>query len=501
MNILKLFKHRQFIKYLFFIFSYKKMKNQFINQYPVKKRKHFYLNLLFGSIIIFFLHFAHLTGMGQEMLNSTYDFLVKEDYYNSIDHKYDSSPFSDSIRIIAFDREAYDNCYSNIFWTSRELLGKSILKSLELGAKIVLVHFAIDTATPYKKENEVFLYYLKEASNLAKKKNAVIFFPWAEKKQSKCPEQCEYSAELFKIIHENVDVFKFGVSSVLMNPKDGKVRHIRFYKKVTNNMKNTDTEISNDKKSTLSIKTSQNKNYLLLKTDRYILSLPVLAAIYSLFNKQQADLFTSSFNPHVDNNIVIKTEKGDSRILKLLAQNINAECLEARIKFRLIADKLPRDIGDWSSIKSIVIPVKELDAIISENFFHNKIILIGTTYEVMGNSLFTPLGKMPSIFIIANYLNQILKGEQIQTPNKFFIFVIQLLLIFIISIFFLTLPGTYAAICLTALIIILYTPLSIYLFSKHGCFIDFWAPIVGISILENIFCVEEYFEELLKKKE
>lgn len=211
------------------------------------------------------------TGIGQQLLNETYDYLVRKDFQRS---------GWDAIRLIAFDRETYENekNFGKGLWTPRDILGETILSSVQLGAKVVVVDISPHKETPFYIENRFFLIHLREAAELAKKTGAVILLPWVPVN----PGSKGYYADQYqKLLDENAGVIQSGEASVFYNSLDLKVRHFRFYQRLTR-CPNCRAEIPlNAEKCPVCEYPHHPGDYNTYEREkRAILSLPVLAAIY-----------------------------------------------------------------------------------------------------------------------------------------------------------------------------------------------------------------------------
>ncbi len=198
-------------------------------------RNHFCRNLICGLLTVFILHLISYTGVGQEMLNDSYDFLVKMDFRLSVVPGKNPETISDSIQIIAFDKKTCEESPGRGFWTPREPLGRAIIKAVELGAKVVVVDFALDKPVPlyyadgaFVEENQRYLSLLREAANLAGQKGAVILLPWTTRKA----EPKGYTAQYYELMDTNRHVIRQGSPGVFFNTSDFKVRHSGSMKKM-----------------------------------------------------------------------------------------------------------------------------------------------------------------------------------------------------------------------------------------------------------------------------
>lgn len=185
---------------------------------------HFLMNIFWGGMIALLLHFCHHTAPGRSVLNSVYDFLVMEDYVEATikSSKGNHSPISDKIRLVAFDKETYDLSPNGGYWTSRELLALSIKHALKLGAKVVVVDFAINRPVPILcedgvciDENSRLLKIMYDASALARKQKSMVIFAYStvlgDMKQTNFPG-------FQKLLHSEKDVITLASANGFLNP-------------------------------------------------------------------------------------------------------------------------------------------------------------------------------------------------------------------------------------------------------------------------------------------
>jgi CHASE2 domain-containing sensor protein len=434
-----------------------------------RKRNRFLLNLFWGFLIAVALHFASYTGFGQQMLNDTYDFLVTRDMLSAIQ---DPEAVSDAIRLVLFDEDTYEKSVSKGFWTPREKVCKTIVKALKLGASVVVADFMLDQAVPCApEENLACLSLLREAAELAEKTGAVIILPKREKRE----DSDEYARQYYDLLAENNRVIKQGCTTILVNSSDNKVRHLRFLRKDTAN------------------------------PDTIFLSLPILASVYYWHGVKKGDEILAQtiaqMKPpnSLQHGLLIPSD-GSVEDIWMYDQSPDKECLEARLKFRIVSRELVKDYGQGEDrlLDIALTPSKLLDRYHDEKLYLNKIVLIGSTYRESGDMHVTPVGEMPGIFLIANGLNLFLKGNQIREPYALR-YVAEALLILILAVVFLYVPTIPAAFGLTIILLLLNTPISIWLFNKWGFFLDFWLMLAGIGLFENIVGGTEFLEDIVKK--
>jgi len=407
---------------------------------------------------------AYHTGIGQTLLNIVYDHLVREDFKDAIvkSRKQGKSPISDRIQIVAFDEKTYKTSASQGYWTPRELLGKSILRSVELGARVVVIDFTISRPAPLfcpdekENENQKFLELLGKAAEIARQNDAVILLAKDEKLKNE--NQSDYEQAFKKITDDYKDVIRWGSTAAFADPSSYyQVRHFQFY------------EYSEDKKD-------------------IFLSFQILAAVYLWHGRSEGDRI---INETKDRILKGETElKMDTKKPIYLYPQKDKECLPARYVFRIapseITAKLFEDEGGIDdpltryrrSLQLSPDLLPEIDPNKCE--FKDKAVLIGSTYSAMGDEHLTPLGKMSGVFLIAKGLNLFL--DELQLHEVVYLNRISgILTIILSSLVFIWLPPNIAFGFLAVLLFVVNLMLSLQLLSTYGIFLDFLLPVVGIK--------------------
>ena len=440
--------------------------------------KRFFLNITLGLSIAIVLQFSSYLQVGSQLLNTSYDFLIKKDFIRAVIEGKENNPISDDIRLVIFDKESYVQSSNLGFWTPRDLLGKAIIKTLELGAKVVLVDFALDRNVPeyYSKgirinENEIYLSLLQKAANLAEKNEAVIIFPWNKKIMKH-----GYTQQYYDLLETKKSVFKIGSSAVFSNALDRNIRHFNFFEKVTEG-----------------------------KMDSIIFFMPVMAVTYkwyeniALSDKKLYDTKIKLLQPGFSSSLKIQSIDKKKHI-KILNQNPLKECVLARYKFRIVSRSIMKKFGHGKDLLFDIslTPAELLEKKTKSKIFSEKIVLIGSTYEAMQDLYVTPVGEMPGIFLLANAVNLFLKGEQIYEP--FFLnYLVLFIWITILALIFVFLSSGWASFIVTIMVLVLYTPISTYCFYKWGVFFDFWLPVTIMGLCNTLIGWFEFLKRWLNK--
>jgi CHASE2 domain-containing sensor protein len=454
-----------------------------------RKRTHFGLNIFWGVLIAVVIHYIPYTGFGQTMVNAAYDYLVAEDFAQAV-KKSDvtgTAPVSDMIRIVDFDRETYDATPSRGFWTPRELLGRCILRSLELGAKVVLVDFALARGVPeylFEKqpvnENSSFLKLMQQAAQVARKNRAVIVVPWTEDQKS----GDDFIRDLNILVEKNKDVFKRGIATAFFSPVDYAVRHFGMYEQVRTK-------------------------------DQVLFPLHVLAAVYLWHGPEAGEKRLQDAKDLAlkgSRMIVIPGPGGGKgpHFIRLYDNQSQEASIAARYLFRVAPREVTKEFVHNGQDPLVKYPDLRLTvaALLEKKpeqgrdpIYRGKAVIIGSTNPDMGDMYPTPIGRMPGLFLVVNGLNLILEGLQIQELSLLSTIVLEAATILLAALFFLHWSSGVAAAVSAALIYIAFTRIGVALFSHYGIFLKFWLPIVGIGLHRVIADSKELIKKWRTRKE
>ncbi len=451
-----------------------------------ERRRRFLVNLIWAAAVVALLHLAPHTKMGQQLLNETYDYLVKKDFKNTLIDRGDREPVSDAIRLVTFDRSAYayEKSPGGDFWTPRKTLGRTIVSALELGAKVVVADIEVDKPVPLEDENRDFLELLKQAADIARQNDAVIILPRMEqecrllfplkKDQSRETRPAEYVCRLHDLLNRQSDVIKQGTPGIFRSPLDSKVRHFRLYEK-------------DDKGSTA-------------------LSMSVLAAVYQWHGRKKGNAILKQTQAQLKDDswsdILIHGPEGLEPI-RILRQDAGSECIPARYKFRIVPENVMKT---YTKKADPLFDMKRtsaelLDTESDSDIYCGKTVLIGSVHEELGDIHSTPLGDMPGLFLLANGMNIFLRGEQIHEISYKYKYSMEAVLTVLSALVFLYLNPTPAALTLTALLYVLHKLLSVHFFTNWGLFLDFWLMVIGIGIFENIVGFQEILKDWASREE
>ncbi|MDM8552363.1 CHASE2 domain-containing protein [Desulfobacterales bacterium HSG2] len=437
----------------------------------------FGLNIFWGILVSVLINFvAPHTDMGHTVLNELYDYLVIRDFRQAAEKG--DFPISDRIRIVAFDRDTYKASHTLGLWTPRNLTGESILKSLELGARVVVADIALNTPAPVfgkhrrKDENEEFLDLLKDAADYAQKSGAVIILARGERSPEMNDYEKKYRDKFDKLIENHKDVIKIGSPGAFEDVSDYQVRHFRFYERA-----------------------EQNEIFF---------SIQILTVTYLLTNRDEGtrlieDKKKEILKGHKDITMDIP---GGKTIHILEQTDLSREYLSARYIFRLAPREVLSDheIEDDPFVKYPNLKLSPYALLDEEGMpYKDKAVLIGSENPEIGDIHLTPPGRMNGVFLIANGINLFLEGLQVHELSARIKFLVEVICIFVSAVLFVYCHATVAFFILAGIFWFINTPFSLILFSKYGLFVDVWFPIIGIGISRIITDTDSFFVKRILK--
>ena len=440
---------------------------------------HFIKNICWGLGIVIMLQFADNTGIGQDMINKAHDVLVMKDFKKEVLESNDQNAISNDIRMIVFDKETYEHKKypGGKYWTPRKLLGNALIKTIEKGATVVAVDFTLEKPVPATcvnekcvDENALYLNLLQKAADIARKKNCVIIIPKIKPENN----ATDYTKAYHRLIEGNSDVMISGNPLIYKNSQDKIVRHFNFFQ----------TSKSHD----------------------IVFSVPVLAAIYHWFGKEKGDEFIQKAKAEIKAKkeiSLIQSNYNTMQKIQLFYQDSQKECLAARYKFRILPKKVIHEKFGGGKIPSdlVIQPFIVLNPYFDQKRIKGKIVVIGSDYPDFGDIHQTPFGKIAGVYLIANVMNMFMMGDQVKEIHFVLKFSILLVWIVIASLLYTHLNHILSFLILIVLLISINTPVSVWIFSKWGIFMDFWLPVSIMGIRENIESTINFFLSIISKKE
>lgn len=139
-----------------------------------------------------------------------------------------------------------------------------------------------------------------------------------------------------------------------------------------------------------------------------------------------------------------------------------------------------------SSIELSGVPKLSANLILDQNASslvskkENLIAVIGASYTDSRDFHLTPLGEMPGALVLINAIDSFCTVKVLQPPKLWQELLIIVVILVAVSAAFARLPSFWAATAMVAAIVCLMAPVSFRLFTGHGVWVDFAAPIIGI---------------------
>ena len=377
----------------------------------------FFKNIILGLLLtVIFTWFPF--GIGDGISNNMYDRLIKGEVQLLLAEESSEirKTISEQLMIVQFDDESYTNSSSEGYWTPRKELIQSISHAIRNNAKVIVVDFELDTPIPQIcasslneqrdlsdsvaigqgesvattcsqttqyygaiNENWRFLQELEETAVLARQQGTIIIFPKTNN-QHESLSNSEYRVCYNSLFENYSDILKRGSVSFLKNSADGIVRRFQFYEE------KEDGEI--------------------------IFSVPLLAVMYQLYDTQKAEKYLADVSQqlrHVHNANLSYTLPRTTRTLTL---KFPGKKIHSILRFRIIPGEI---IDDFERGQDLLAKDNTLAPSLSEFLVFNqreisgKIVMIGANNK--DDMHVTPIGTMSGLFLLANTLNNLLKGH------------------------------------------------------------------------------------------
>ena len=116
------------------------------------------------------------------------------------------------------------------------------------------------------------------------------------------------------------------------------------------------------------------------------------------------------------------------------------------------------------------------------SWLEDRVVVIGASFGDSRDIYATPIGQMPGAMVIVNAMNSLYEYGQIEKPGGFWILVIEIILIIIMSIAFASFDYSFLGMLVSStIIIVIMLPLSFYLF-KYGVWLDFAIPLIAVQL-------------------
>lgn len=194
------------------------------------------------------------------------------------------------------------------------------------------------------------------------------------------------------------------------------------------------------------------------------------------------------------NQTLATSVRPEIRQLKIGTNPPGQDQLGNRVVFR--SGGVPRAADPYFNVvmaQSLLDPSLRKDI---EPLFVGRVVTIGQTYAEAGDRHHTPLGEMSGSMVLLNAIDSMARYQIIRAPSPWITMPIALLLIVIVGYVFARWDSMLGTVISTAILVATLAAGSFYVF-RHGIWLDFALPLVGIQI-HRIFAS---FEERIRMKE
>ncbi|PLY07106.1 MAG: hypothetical protein C0622_00245 [Desulfuromonas sp.] len=178
--------------------------------------------------------------------------------------------------------------------------------------------------------------------------------------------------------------------------------------------------------------------------------------------------------------------------LSNLTLSLNPTPLQQRILYRFpyaaeggksVAHVGNGKFGDPVLIQRSVWPLVATERAVDNSWLKNRVVVVGASYADSRDLHMTPIGEMPGALILINAINSLLQHREISPPPSWLKFLIELILITVMSLAFAWLDSFWGMLLSGACVVVILLPISFLLF-KHGVWLDFVIPLVGVQLHE-----------------
>lgn len=426
----------------------------------------FFWNFIAFLLFTVLLQFAEMSKWGQEALDTGFDYLVRKNYEWAVLQNNDKEPVSPLFRFVLFDERTYRQSYTKGYWTPRDILGLTLLRTVQRGASVVLLDFSFREDAPVVLKDGVavdgsaqFVDYLKETAELCRKTKTVVILPVLQGDPAK-------NGQLLRIFAQYPDVFRIASFKAERDSYDQHVRRFKWFEY----SRDYAPILSANLMALLSLQKDPQKEYL-FQTE---------AKAYLVGRTPD----TALLQPQLAASLQQTSRKIGSRILfRILSRSVvSREYKEGSNALRGIV---------WNPAQIINEKAKNPD-------LTGKVVLIGSDFQENGDYHSTVFGDISGSYLLANTVNMVLTGNVAQ-ENFFINLAVMLLIGFIFCFLYASFKPGIVNCTMIALSIFAPAICSIA-FNKYGLFIDVWIPLVGIGVLNTIVSRLKVWNPLLKKQ-
>jgi hypothetical protein len=423
---------------------------------------HFSLNILFGIIIALILHFFELTSIGNKILASEMDQIIKKE---AVISKVKDS----NIVFIDIDSETEylwntsDVDHSNLnkynlntLITRRDSLSSLLRKISKFNPRIIVIDMMFKYYSDFMEHDSIFINFINEFKKSNSNTKIIIPYP------NDITDLKEHN--IYKYLVNSKNIY-FASVSVASEFNERTIRYIYTYKNISQNEK--------------------------------LWSVPVLA--YCIMNN--ININTLTIEKLWENGVKLEDENPfhseginflSSRIRYLLTPTVYDNYTGKKTFFGNI-DYKP-DIR-FSGLEIISYQDGGVEPYFPDSYLSNKIrnniVVIGNSTVEKGDIHLTPIGEIPGMYIIGNAIHTIInKGLVKSTPFTIF-FIIELLTIIICAYLFLFLEDIIASIFGFIVIGIPLSYASYFIFLYTGYFLTSTFALIGIAMHKIIIDIEK----------
>lgn len=415
------------------------------------------------------------TRFGQIKMDEAFDQLVRHEVEAAAR---DEAWSKQSLRwsVLALTPDTYDQAPGGPAWTPRRWLVDAMRQAVRGGAKVVFVDFSLPfDVPPYQMaggtvdEQTEWAAGLAEVVTEASARQVALLFP--DLPEPRLPSAFVSTVRAAAAQHRHV---RLGSAGFLEDPRDGVVRRIRTY----------DRDAKGKVRPSLVIQAVLLQAYGLEKGLRQI---DAVAQRLS-----DAVSLRAGFDWPVP---------GLERPPHFASNEPDEECVSARLRLRLVNEAVLEQFHGASSIETrgdglvtMYDPGVSPTQAELEHRFEGRVVLVGSTDPRIGDMHRTSVGALPGIYVHANSVDTLQRGLQ-PLPGKWWNVLAVLVFAMIAGVMFAVLPPMFAMKATMGLVWVCVAWGATKYFQNTGVFINIWAPMAGLVVLEALAEFEHWWHD------
>ncbi|MCK4761253.1 MAG: CHASE2 domain-containing protein [Candidatus Aminicenantes bacterium] len=417
-----------------------------------RKKVYFFVNIVAGMGIIFFMHLVEFTQFGENALNNAFDVFIRIDAdkaAKTTKTTLDTGPIS--LVDLDHDNPANPNKEKFSYLSPRLPIAGVIEMACGGGAGIVVVDILLEVKDcNFPGQDEALRKVLESIPADKNFKTKIIFAARGGTGKNLIPNLFD------ELIDKNPNFYRAS-PTVYTSRTDRVVRYWQVYEKYGKNKMNW--------------------------------SIPVLTLALYRESIEELKRVEKELLQEKNKNGFLEIDPGSRGDGKFIIPLSGDDLYRQRIRYSLI----PKDCLTHKPAGNLILPSM---ISLSPKRFENKIVIIGSSDPAKGDRHPTPIGSMPGMYIQANTIYTLLAGQQSNPAPGWLTIIIDILLIIMAAYFFHYLNSFVAKSLGGVFIAGVLGFLSYFIFFRYyGVFLNLAFGVMMIGYLETMVTLREIFIE------